>query len=133
MGGHFPSEVEWLGVGAVVSLLIGFRSLLVVSLGEAQERSPRMRAIRVLGASRSQLFTMHFWCVAVPLVLVGLATVVVGWLAAQAMRNIDDRADINPQLYGVLALAVVLGGLVVCLVSWRSVTRPSQRAGSFGA
>ena len=121
--------MEWLGVGAVVSLLIGFLSLL----GEAQERSPRMRAIRVLGASRSQLFTMHFWCVAVPLVLVGLATVVVGWLAAQAMRNIDDRADINPQLYGVLALAVVLGGLVVCLVSWRSVTRPSQRAGSFGA
>ena len=129
MGGHFPSEVQWLGVGAVVSLLIGFLSLL----GEAQERSPRMRAIRVLGASRSQLFTMHFWCVAVPLVLVGLATVVVGWLAAQAMRNIDDRADINPQLHGVLALAVVLGGLVVCLVSWRSVTRPSQRAGSFGA
>ncbi|MCM0620905.1 hypothetical protein M8330_11450 [Nocardioides sp. BSK12Z-4] len=130
---EYPDQVEWLTIGAVVSLLLGFLSLLVVSLGEAQERSPRMRALRVLGASRSQLFTMHFWCVAVPLVLVGFAAIVVGWLAAQAMRNIDDRADIDPQLYGLLALAVGLGGLVVCLVSWRSVTRPSQRAGSFGA
>lgn len=129
----FPAQVEWLGIGAAVSLMIGFLSLLVVSLGEAQERGPRMRAMRVLGASRRQLFTMHFWCVAVPLVLVGLAAVVVGWLAAQAMRNIDERADIDPGLYGILALAVVLGSIFVCLVSWRSVTRPSQRAGSFGA
>lgn len=130
---QYPHQVEWLGVGAVVSLLIGFLSLLVVSFGEAQERSPKMRALRVLGASRSQLLTMHTWCVAVPLVLVGIAAIGVGWLAAQAMRNIDDRADIDLQLYGGLALAVGLGGLIVALVSWRSVTRPSQRSGSFGA
>jgi hypothetical protein len=126
----YPSQVEWLGVGAVASLVLAFLSLLVVSLGEAEERSRRMRALRVLGASRRDLVTSHLWCVAAPLVLVGYAAIVVGWLAARAMRNIDERAYLDPSLYGVVALAVPAAAAVVFLTTWRAAIRPSEQSGS---
>lgn len=130
---QYPNQIEWLGVGAVLGLVIGFLSLLVVSLDEAQERSPRMRALRILGASRWQLLIAHLWSTAIPLVMVGGIAVVVGRLTTQGMRNIDDRAGVDPGLYALVTGAVVLGGVLVFLATWPAVTRPSRRAGSFSA
>lgn len=129
----YPAQVEWLGVGAVAGLGLAFLSLLVVSLGEAEERSARMRALRVLGASRRALFTAHLWCVAAPLVLVGLGAVVVGWLAVRAMRDIDERAYVDPSLYGLVTLAVLIVAGVVSLATWRAVLRSSEQPGSISA
>ncbi|MBF4162421.1 FtsX-like permease family protein [Nocardioides acrostichi] len=127
---QYPTQVEWLRLAAALSLLIGLLAMLVVAMADAQERGPRVRVLRVLGASRRQLFAVHLWAVWAPATLAGFMAIATGWLVVLAMHHIDDRAGVSGSLYGALAAAVVLSTLGVALWSWPTVLRSTERAGA---
>jgi hypothetical protein len=130
---QYRSQIEWLGVGAIAGLSIAFLSMIVVAIGEAEERSRRMRALRVIGASKVDLLVAHIWCVAVPVLMVGFAAIGLGWLVAQAMHNVDDRAHVAIDTYGLIALVVPIAAAVVASATWPAVSKRSSRSGSVNA
>lgn len=125
---RFPTQVRWLTVGTIVSLLLGVAAISAAGIGEAGERTARMRGLRILGARRSFIFSAHLWSTITPIVALGWIALVAGWLVCAAMENVDDRAAMEASTFGWTALGVLAAALVVGMLTYPAVTRRSARS-----
>ncbi|MEJ7633960.1 hypothetical protein [Aeromicrobium sp.] len=121
----FPSQVRWLTVGTILGLLLGVAAIAAAGLGEAGQRSSRMRGLRILGARRQFILTSHLWSTVTPIATLGLASTIIGWLVCTAMKNVDDRAAVQPSTFAWTALGVLVAAFVVGLITFPAVTRRS--------
>lgn len=127
----FPTEIGLLTTGALAGLLIGAVALLAAAAGETRERSERFRPLRLIGASRRQLFAAHMWAtVAAPATLT-LVAVFFGWYAVASMHRFDNRAVVGAGLLGETLVTCLATCFIVGVATWPGVTRASRRSGGF--
>jgi hypothetical protein len=130
---RFPTQLQWLTVGAGTGLAVGALALAAATLAETRERSTRMRGLRLLGTPWNQLIRAHFWSAGAPLLLLGWLATLVGWLAARAIRGVDDRAVVSLTATAWTAGSVLAVGLIITVVTLPDALKSAPRAGELNA
>jgi hypothetical protein len=120
---QFPNQLQWLTAGAALSLMIGALALIAATLAETRDRGQRMRGLRLLGTPWTHLVRAHFWSAGAPLLLLGWAATLVGWVVARAIRGIDDRAVVSLAAAGWTAASVLVVGLIIVVVTLPDILR----------
>ena len=130
---RFPTQVRWLTVGSVLALLLGVAAIAAAGIGEAGERSSRMRGLRILGAQRRFILSAHLLSTVTPVVALGWMAVIAAWFVCSAMANVDDRAAIHASAFGWTALGVLAAALFVGFLTYPAVIRRSARSAAVDA
>lgn len=131
---QYPDQLEWIFVGAILSLVLGALATVATALGEATDRKARLRPLHLLGASPRQMWRAHAVSTFVPVITLAWSATVVGWFACRGMQAVDDRASV-PTSTAVTMLwvtAAVAAGLVIAALpgAWdRRQPSSRQRAG----
>jgi MFS family permease len=120
---RFPQQLQWLTAGATLSLMIGALALIAATLAETRDRGQRMRGLRLLGTPWRHLVRAHFWSAGAPLLLLGWASTLVGWLVARGIRGIDDRAVVSASAIGWTVGGVLAVALIVVATTLPDVLR----------
>lgn len=121
---RYPSQVEWIFVGAMLSLVLAVLAILATALGEASDRQACLAPLRRIGAPRRDFQRVHFACTFLPLLTLGWTAAAVGWFVCRGMRAVDDRATV-PESATVAAVAVV----AAVSVTLAAATLPEARRG----
>lgn len=130
---EFPAQLKWLNIGAGLALCLGVLALWVVVMAEVQERSRRLRGLRILGAPRRQVALAHFWSTGAPVILIGWAGVGGGCLACLAMYAFDDRGRVEYGVAGWISVLVLVVGIVLSVATFRDALRVSSQSASLDA
>lgn len=121
---EYGEQISWLVLGATISVLIAVLTLTVGGLGEAEARRRRLRGLYVLGAGQRHLALAHGVTMFLPLALVGVMSVALSALAAAGMSLYDDRTNVGPLYFGLLAAASLVAAATVTAATLPSAVRP---------
>ncbi|MDN5894743.1 MAG: hypothetical protein L0H93_12030 [Nocardioides sp.] len=123
---QFPEQVQWVHFGSIACLALGILAIVAATLGDGVPRRRRLLPLIIAGAPRREVFRCHLACTGMPLATMGTIGSIMGWVAYQGVRGLDDRAVAPTSFY----LGLVVAGLVVTafvvLVTAPPLVRPTS-------
>lgn len=114
---QYPNQLEWIFVGAILSLLLVLLATVATALGETADREARLEPLRLLGAPRPDFIRAHIASTFVPVLTLGWTAAIAGWFACRGLQAVDDRASVPTSTVGTVIWATAFVALALAVTT----------------